>query len=62
MIAAMRRYVPDVAITAKPTAFRRWYKGAEPVRVDGRLVPCRPRKVPNKKDPTKTDTVWEADL
>lgn len=62
MIEEMRKYVPDVLISAKPVAFRRWWKGAEPVLVDGKLVPSKPKKIPNKKDPSKTDVVWEADL
>lgn len=42
MIDAMREVIPGVPITASAVLMRRWYKGAKPVRVDGRLVPCKP--------------------
>lgn len=55
MIEGMAKFIPDVPITASPVIMRRWYKGAKPVRVNGRLVPSRPEKVGDK-------TVWVADL
>lgn len=42
MVASMREYTPDVAVEAEPCLMERWYKGAEPVYVEGRLVPWRP--------------------
>jgi DNA polymerase I len=42
MVATMNRYTPDVPARAEPALMRRWYKGAEPVYVDGRLVPWEP--------------------
>lgn len=42
MIAAMRRYIPDVPVTCEPALMRRWYKGAKPLYVDGKLVPVKP--------------------
>jgi hypothetical protein len=44
MVQAMREFVPDVVVTAEPALMRRWYKGAEPKHVDGRLVPWEPEK------------------
>ena len=61
MVEEMKFFIPDVKITAKPTAFRRWYKGAEPVSVGGRLVPSKPVKVKNPKT-GKEETKWMADL
>jgi hypothetical protein len=55
MIEAMRKWIPDVPITAKPVMVRRWFKGAEPVRVGDLLVPSRPEKIDGK-------TKWVADL
>lgn len=55
MIEVMSSWIPDVPIKASPTLFRRWYKGAKPVYVDGRLVPSKPVDVGGK-------TKWEADL
>ncbi len=43
MCETMQAVVPDVRISASPAAMRRWYKGAEPVWSDGRLVPWEPK-------------------
>jgi DNA polymerase-1 len=44
MIAEMRRYIPDVPVTATPNLMRRWYKGAEEIRnAEGWLVPWEPQ-------------------
>lgn len=43
MVESMRIYTPDVIVEAPPALMRRWYKGAEPVYVDGRLVPWEPK-------------------
>jgi len=43
MVAGMREYTPDVRIAAEPLIMNRWYKAAEPIRVNGRLVPWEPR-------------------
>jgi DNA polymerase-1 len=56
MIEAMQHYIPDVPITAKPVLCRRWYKGAEPVRVGGVLMPSRPQKSPDGKE------IWVLDM
>jgi hypothetical protein len=44
MTESMRVFVPDVDVKAPPAIMRRWYKAAEPVYVDGRLVPWEPKK------------------
>lgn len=44
MVGAMREFVPDVVVTAEPALMRRWFKGAEPKHVDGRLVPWEPER------------------
>lgn len=38
----MTRFVPNVPVRAAPALCRRWYKNAEAVYVDGRLVPWEP--------------------
>lgn len=43
LVDTMQAVVPDVRITATPAAMRRWFKGAEPVFVDGRLVLWEPK-------------------
>jgi DNA polymerase-1 len=60
MVAAMKYFVPDVPIKADPTIVRRWYKGAEPVRQNGVLLPCRP--VEEIGPDGKKKTHWIADL
>lgn len=59
MIEAMEKWIPDVPISAKPIMVRRWFKGAEPVRLDGMLVPCKP--VTTEKD-GKKKTTWATDI
>lgn len=49
-----RRWIPDVASKTTPVLTRRWYKGAKPVYLDGRLVPSKPQKVGDR-------TVWVHD-
>lgn len=44
MVEAMKEYLPDVAVEAEPALMRRWYKGAEPVFENDRLVPWGPQK------------------
>ena len=44
MVAGMRTFVPDVPIKTEPSLMKRWYKDAEPVYVDGMLVPWEPKK------------------
>ncbi len=45
MVDAMREYVPDVAVAAEPALMRFWYKAAEAVYVDGKLVPWEPNGI-----------------
>ena len=40
----MKRFVPDVTITAEPALMTRWRKKAKPVFENGRLVPWEPKK------------------
>lgn len=56
MIKAMSEVIDRVPITAKPVLVRRWYKGAEPVYLNDRLVPCKPVK------DEKGKTTWVPDL
>lgn len=56
MIRAMSEVIDRVPITAKPVLVRRWFKGANPVLLDGRLVPSKPVK------DEKGKTTWVADL
>lgn len=56
MIDTMKRWVPDIPITATPVLFRRWYKGAKPVYdASGNLLPSKPVTLDNK-------VKWIADL
>jgi len=60
MIEAMAFFIPDVPITAKPAAMRKWLKGCKPVHIDGVLVPSRPEKY--KTDEGKEAERWIADV
>lgn len=46
MVEALRFMCPDLskAVKADPALMRKWYKGVEPVYVNGRLVPWEPKK------------------
>lgn len=44
MVQEMRRFVPEVRVTAEPALMRRWDKDAEAVYVDGRLQVWEPKK------------------
>lgn len=56
MRSAMQEVIPDIPITCAPVAVRRWYKGAKPVYIDGRLVPSMPVKDASGK------VKWVADV
>lgn len=43
MVESMREYTPDVLVEAPPALMRRWFKNAEPVYVNGILVPWEPK-------------------
>jgi DNA polymerase-1 len=43
MISGMRAWLPDVPVTCSPALQRRWLKSAEPLYVNGRLVPWEPK-------------------
>ena len=49
MVEAMHYYVPDVKVTAPPAAMAAWFKGADPVYENGRLVPWEPKPKEAKK-------------
>lgn len=46
MVAGMREWLPDIPVTASPALMTVWRKGAEPVYVDGKLVPWEPKPAP----------------
>ena len=46
MVEALAELCPDVPVSAEPALMRRWYKGAEAVNVDGRLIPWEPKVAP----------------
>ncbi len=55
MVSVMQKWIPDIPIKAGPVLFRRWYKGAKAVKVDGRLVPSKPVEIDGKEK-------WVADM
>jgi DNA polymerase-1 len=56
LCAAVQEVIPDIPITSKPVIMRRWFKGAKPVKVNGKLVPCRPEKDASGKTKWVHDT------
>lgn len=57
MLDGMRAFIPDVPLKVESAAAMRWYKGAEPVIVDGRVVPGKPIKVGDRTEWIE-DTTW----
>jgi DNA polymerase I-like protein with 3'-5' exonuclease and polymerase domains len=49
MVDRFNDYHPDVHVTAQPALMRRWYKDAEPVYENGKLVPWEPKRHSWKK-------------
>ncbi len=60
MIAAMAKFVPDIPTLCSPYMARRWYKGAEAVRINGVLVPSKPVEKIGADGKEKIN--WVADL
>lgn len=54
-VEVLNKWMPDIPCTSTAVITRRWYKGAKPVKVDGRLVPSRPQSIDNK-------TIWVHDV
>jgi len=48
MVEGLTKWMPDVPCTSSAVLTRRWQKGAEPLRIDGKLVPVKPLKVDGK--------------
>ncbi len=44
MVTAMERVTPDVKARTESCVMRRWYKEAEPVFVDGKIIPWEPKE------------------
>lgn len=59
MVEAMSVWVAGIPVKAGPVLMRRWYKGADPVRVNGELVPCKPEHF---SDGGKEKVRWVADV
>jgi len=57
MLDGMRAFIPNVPLKVESAAAMRWYKGAEPVIVDGRVVPGKPVKVGDRTEWVE-DTTW----
>ncbi|KKN50653.1 hypothetical protein LCGC14_0630800 [marine sediment metagenome] len=59
MEEVMRKWCPDVPISASATMHRRWYKGGKPVIENGILLPSRPEKYMNVEGEEKTKWVHD---
>jgi DNA polymerase-1 len=60
MVEAMGEWVQGIPVKAGPVIMKRWYKGAEALRVDGLLVPVKPENHTDEKGKEKVR--WVADL
>lgn len=57
LCGAVQEVIPTIPITSKPVIMRRWYKGAKPLKMNGRWLPVRP-----VKDPVTKKTKWVHDV
>jgi hypothetical protein len=44
VVDSLQRWMPDIPITSSAVLLRCWYKGAEPLKINGKLVPVKPEK------------------
>lgn len=49
VVESLSRWLPAIPCTSSAVLMRRWWKGAEPLYVGGRLVPVRPHKTDTGK-------------
>jgi DNA polymerase-1 len=45
VVENLSKWMPDIPCTSSAVLMRRWQKGAEPLKINGRLVPVKPEKV-----------------
>lgn len=55
VVETLSRWLPDIPCTSSAVLMRRWHKGAEPLYVNGKLVPVKPMKSDTGK------VLWVAD-
>lgn len=48
VVEGLEAWMPGVPCTSSAVAMRRWQKGADPLKIDGKLVPVKPLKVEGK--------------
>jgi len=58
MVECLQKWMPDIPCFSTAVMMRRWQKGCEPVRIDGKLVPAKPEK---KEVDGKTKVIWVQD-
>lgn len=56
LCAAVQEVIPNIPITSCAVGTRRWHKGAKPLKINGRLVPCKPIKNASGKNQWVEDT------
>jgi DNA polymerase-1 len=61
LCGAVQEVIPDIPITSKPVVTRRWFKGAKPVYVNGRIVPGKPEVVSVDPKTGKKKVKWVHD-
>jgi hypothetical protein len=56
MMDCLNRWMPQIPCTSSAVLVRRWFKGAKPVKINGKLVPSRPQKGADGKTTWVHDT------
>ena len=60
VVECLSRWMKDIPCTSQAVLMRRWQKGAEPLQINGKLVPVRPEKIVDIKT-GKTKVKWVHD-
>jgi DNA polymerase I-like protein with 3'-5' exonuclease and polymerase domains len=53
VVETLSKWLPNIPCTSSAVLMRRWQKGAEPLYIDGKLVPVKPEKVVGADGNTK---------
>lgn len=59
VVETLSKWLPDIPCTSSAVLSRRWFKGAEPLYINGRLVPVKPEKTTTPEG--KTKVIWVED-
>ena len=60
VVECLSRWMPDIPCTSSAVLMRRWQKGAEPLKVNGKLVPVKPEKITGTDGKVKVNWIHDS--